>query len=341
MQRGLLSELISHVTFAGKMQAEMAVFEVEEATLPKIIRNLNCKIIIVTNVFRDQLDAYGEVDRTVKFISESIEDAPGARVIINNDDPKLQKIVQKYLKRTVTFGIDPQESKKFRYEGSHKSSSAALTASKIKINHDLSTSFKLESQQLSIQPPGIYNVYNALAAIGAARLSGVKAVDIKNGLEKTRPAFGRGEVIVKDKINYRLMLMKNPAGADQSLSLLAAASAQNLLLILNDRVADGRDVSWIWDADFEKINASGVKSIVCSGTRAEDMLLRIKYIMSSPETNDENAITDRKTRLTARLSNDFEEIHKQYKKDGIKNVFVMPTYTAMLAFRKYLSGENF
>jgi len=277
MRRGLLSQFIGKCDANGKLHYDVAVLEIEEATLPKVVEELNPQYIIFTNLYRDQLDAYGEIDRTRKMFAKALELSPGSIAIINSDDPRLKDLTAGLINREVKFSLHPDYILDFKYEGDRKFEKSDFQADKVKINEDLGTNFRVGEQEYVCASPGIYNVYNALAAIVAAKLMDVSVADIKKGLLLMKAPFGRGEVLKKNGITYRLLLAKNPAGLNLVFKLLLNTDNPNLILLLNDKIADGRDVSWIWDADFELLRAINPDPIIIGGTRAEDLLLRLKY----------------------------------------------------------------
>jgi UDP-N-acetylmuramyl tripeptide synthase len=170
--------------------------------------------------------------------------------------------------------------------------------------------------------PGLYNVYNALAAAALADALGATAEDIVAGLEGTQAAFGRAETVQVGGRELAILLVKNPAGANEVLRTLALDHEQlDVLAILNDRIADGRDVSWVWDADFEQL-AGSVRHVTCSGTRAAELALRLKYAGVAPERL--HVVPELERGLDAALA------------DGAGRLVALPTYTAMLALRELL-----
>jgi len=179
-----------------------------------------------------------------------------------------------------------------------------------------------EQALVALPLPGLYNVYNALAAAALTHALGACTQDIAGGLAATRAAFGRAETVRVDRRDLAILLIKNPAGANEVLRTLALDDGQHdVLAVLNDRIADGRDVSWVWDADFEAL-AGRVRRVTCSGTRAAELALRLKYAGVSPERLHVVPVLDRG--LDAAL------------RDGEGRLIALPTYTAMLALRELL-----
>lgn len=338
MSRGILSELINQTNFFGKLNFEFGIFEVEEATLPRIIDKLNPKIIAVTNLYRDQLDAYGEIDITRKYIRKAIEKSSNAKVILNADDPMVSTLTENLNNETYYFSLPEEYRKNIPYEGqfiiNNNQDPNTYKANNLKTKSDLSTNFTVENADIqlpiiNLASPGSYHVYNALCAIIIADILKFKPKAIENGVNNFKPAFGRGEIITtkknKNQIKYRLMLIKNPAGFSLNLKLLENAENLKLVILINDNIADGKDVSWLWDSEIENINKLKIKKLYLGGTRAKDMSVRLKYAMKSIPKD-------------LIIEEDFQKIINKTKEETEDNetIFVLPTYTAMLKFRKLL-----
>lgn len=308
LDNGLVSTLIAYPN------AQHYIFEVDEATLPNILHDISPKIIVLTNLFRDQLDRYGEVDTIAQKWLVVLKNTP-AHVIINADDPHLAFIGQ-HLKTTVTyFGLNntklflpkmqhatdtiycPNCGNRLIFSGVYYSHLGEWTCTHCSFN-------KPKTEKISTESPieGVYNRYNAAAARLVAKTLGLTA-----NLKNFSPAFGRMERIG----NKTILLSKNPTGFNESLRTVAASNKKGpVLLVLNDRIADGRDVSWIWDVDFEEY-----KNFVyyVMGDRALDMALRLKYA----------------------------DIHAEIVNDIPSDVcWILPTYSAMLEIRKKLTGKK-
>jgi len=354
MAIGIISELIKAANIFGMINVKYAIFEVEEATLPKIIKDINPKQIIVTNLYRDQLDAYGELDRTEKFIRDAIRQSPKARVLLNIDDPRVCKLTKNLPNETFYYGLDEENRKKFNYEGSMETidikdiqnTKNKIQATNIKINNDLTTSFILDDKLYQLNTPGIFHIYNVLAAIYAAKLYGIKEEKILYGVNTAPPAFGRGELIEKDGLKYKFLLIKNPVGFTLTLDLLKIIKRPNIIIILNDNIADGKDISWIWDANVEILLDIKPKLIILSGTRVEDMLLRIKYAIGQLTKLEHNIYWEKSNDITIILNKNIESLHTRTLRTLLKGdnkihaqAYVLPTYTAMLEFRKNLLGH--
>jgi UDP-N-acetylmuramyl tripeptide synthase len=340
MMRGIISTMIKS---PHKIPKESAlILEVEEGTMHKISKYIKPNYIIVTNVFRDQLDAYGEISRIRDFIKTGITNCEDATVIYNINDPLLREMMSQIENKKVPYGLSKELNSKFKYENLSKvESEDELAKCLIKfinsIDHVFSQTVTVQVENDAIQYElnltGIYNILNSLATFTLGMLKNIEIDKIVYSLEKVEPSFGRGERIIipanagrnKKQIEIRLFLAKNPAGYEQILEVLKnEPKSYNLpnckhVFVLNDNIADSRDVSWIWDIDFSKINLK-LPSVICSGVRAEDMALRLKYA----EVSKSYIVTP-----------DIEELIEDII-DNPSRYRVVCTYTAMIEFRKLL-----
>lgn len=348
LKRGLLSAFIAQSNPLGKLKSDFALFEVEEATLPKIVNEIKPNILIVTNLFRDQLDAYGEVNKTREYILNALKRCPETKVILNADDPMVRNLTEGLPNETHYFSLPKEYRKEVKYEKNGAVSKSIdekkiLTPSEIHLTKDLTTDFTVNSQKFSLKTPGYFHVYNGLAAIQAAFLAGVDYNKIKKGFEAFRPAFGRGEELIlkgwktstaeRTVWKFKVLLVKNPAGLSLTLEMLENLKDVNLLFILNDKIADGKDVSWIWDSKLEPLKNMQVNRIIISGLRANDMGLRVKYAFGKSYLENESKIFIRPNLRFA-----LRRVKKELPDGG--TIYVLPTYTAMNEFRKLL-GRKF
>ncbi|MBN1915632.1 DUF1727 domain-containing protein [Candidatus Dojkabacteria bacterium] len=347
LSRGILTLLLDKANLFGKLNYDYGIFEVEEGTFPRIADKLDASIVVVTNLFRDQLDVYGEIDKTKKYITDGIKKTPHAKVILNLNDPKVFQIGEEISNEKYYFGLDEKFLNEFAYEGKYLVENIdqiikkKLIATDIKLKKDLSTAFKVVSSKRTFtikrfSAPGFYNVYNSLASILTCSLEGVKTDVIVRSIEGFCPAFGRGEggeiSVGKRRINFKLLLIKNPAGFSITVKMLTRVRAKNIMIIINDNTADGKDVSWLWDAKIEQFNYYLPENIMISGSRAEDMLLRLKYAF-----DNFNAV---KTRV--KLKKDVEKALTEamnVAKPG-ETLYILPTYTAMLEVRRFLEKKT-
>ena len=338
--------------------ADLGLFEVDEGALPDISRRVRPQAICLGNLFRDQLDRYGELEHVAQGWRAAVLDLdPAAWTVVNADDPLLADIARGR-SEALRFGIDDRsvarerlphaaDSKYCRTCGAPYEYAAAyvghlgeyrcprchdarppldVSAENIELVGLEGSSFDLVTPQgarrVSIVLPGLYNVYNALAAAALALVLGASLDEVEAGLGRFRAAFGRFERIVAGERSVLLLLVKNPAGANEVVRTLVDAGAPvRLLIALNDEIADGRDVSWIWDVDFEPLIGT-LQELVASGERAEELALRFKYGGLDPE------------RITlVRDLGDALSYGLEATAPGDELV-VLPTYTAMLELRR-------
>jgi UDP-N-acetylmuramyl tripeptide synthase len=353
-----------------EQSGEEGLFEVDEAWLPKVSAALDPSLLVLGNLFRDQLDRYGEIERLAdEWAALEAARSGRSRFVLNADDPLVADLGRDEEERpregVAYFGIDdaaqalPELQHAFdakhcrrcghpyAYErafvghlghyscpncgAARPSPDVAATAIDLHGMDGSSVAVRHPGGELRLELPlpGLYNVYNALAAIAAALQLGVEPGRLAGSLAGVRAAFGRVETIDVEGRLLSILLVKNPAGANEVLrTLLLEASEQgslDLWLALNDRIADGRDVSWIWDADFELL-ADRVRRVTCAGTRAPEMALRLKYA-GWPE---ELIVVE--PGIEASLDRALEA------SDG--RLFALPTYTALLELRKLLSARG-
>src|SRR6186997_2126426 len=344
--------------------ADLGLFEVDEGAFPDIARRIRPQVVCLGNLFRDQLDRYGELEHIAERWRTAVADLdPAAWTVVNADDPLLADIARGRTE-ALRFGIDDPsvarerlphaaDSKYCRTCGAPYDYAAAyvghlgdyrcprchearppldVSARSIALSGLESSSFDLVTpegtRRVSVSLPGLYNVYNALAAASLSLVLGADLDDVEAGLGRFRAAFGRFERIVAGDRTVLLLLVKNPAGANEVVRTLVHAGAPGRILIaLNDEIADGRDVSWIWDVDFEPLIGS-LQELVVSGSRAQELALRFKYggldparIALIPDLGEALAYGVETTPAGGEL-------------------VVLPTYTAMLALRQIASEQG-
>src|SRR5579862_100098 len=292
--------------------AELGLFEVDEGALPEVARRLDPKALLLTNLFRDQLDRYGELELVAARWRATVEALPGTQLVVNGDDPQVGDLARLHDGARV-FGLDDptqarpslQHAADSKYclrcgtpydyaaayvghlgdyrcpRGDHARPPLEVAAREISLEGLERAAFRLDtpegSRRIELGLPGLYNVYNAVAAAALARSLGAGLDEITAGLERFSAAFGRFErVSVGDK-GILLLLIKNPAGANEVVrTLVDGGLPQTLVVGLNDEIADGRDVSWIWDVDFEPL-LSGLERLIVTGSRAAELALRFRY----------------------------------------------------------------
>jgi UDP-N-acetylmuramyl tripeptide synthase len=363
MTRGIASALLFESNLFGtRMQSDIAVFEIDEATMAQAMPYVKPGIVVVNNLFRDQLDRYGELDKTAAIIGRSIKGFTNLTVLLNADDPLVASLAGYVDGRVEYFGVNSTDIKavssaamdskdcvncghelkyKNRYFG-HLGiwECPNCKNARPKLNHGADNvvihpgssefSLNLAGEELKIKIPltGLYNVYNALAAAGAAKIACCAGPATIHALGNFAAAFGRMELVEKDGKKAMLLLVKNPTGASQSLSaVLADGLPKKIVMALNDNFADGTDVSWIWDIDIESQNTKDV-TFYATGIRSEDMALRLKYA----EIPTENV----------KYYKDIKECTKQALNDAATGevVYILPTYTALMEVRSMFESEN-
>jgi UDP-N-acetylmuramyl tripeptide synthase len=359
LRSGVTSALLS------TKNADLGLFEVDEAALPEVARRVRPRALCLGNLFRDQLDRYGELEHVAERWRVVVQGLSSEAVlVVNGDDPQVGDLVRER-QGSVVFGLDdPRHAvpellhaadskwclrcgRPYEYAAAyvghlgdyrcpacgHARPPLDVVAREIELRGLEGVDFTLEARdetrRVKLSVPGLYNVYNALAAASLSLALGASLDEIVSGLAGFGAAFGRFERIVVGDRTVLVLLVKNPAGANEVVRTLVAGGAPKLaVLALNDEIADGRDVSWIWDVDWEPL-LQGLERVVVTGGRAAEMALRCKY-----GGFDEDAIEvvpeldlalDRGLELTAAGA----------------ELVVLPTYTAMLALREIVADRGF
>ena len=367
---GITAEFTANSTLSGKPKKQYAIIECDEGALHKVVPLIKPKVIVVTNLFRDQLDRYGEVMHTLEAIRKGIELVPDTTLCLNADCSLTASLGTDFPGKVVYYGInvpsddvDPDTLSDAKYcikcgteykydfhtyahlgsfycpECGYKRPEPDIAVTSIEKFSANGTSVQIKlptdsgettTKKVQIGLPALYNVYNAIAAIGAFEAAGLNRGHILKFLASVHSTFGRMETFNYKDTDIQMILVKNPAGCNQALSYLSSLDSDYVAVFcLNDKTADGHDISWIWDADHEKVTKDPhCKHIYVSGTRAEDMEVRLKYGDASEE--DITLVEDNNTLI------DIVTTH------GLP-VFVLPNYTSMLALRSVLgsaTGKN-
>ncbi len=332
IKRGIISSIIEEASWFGGFKQNYAVFEVDEAYAPIVAKAINPpNILVALNIFRDQLDRFAELDKTYNYIEDAARYS--AHVIVNIDDPLLRKITKLH-KSVTSFGAAtdirkqlPSDEDLHGNEAYREITTSDIQLYKTQRNND-QEQIEIRSDDRNIKFSsrliGIHNSINLTAVYSTLNNLGFSDEQFKVSASKAVPAFGRGEIINIDGQEVILMLVKNPAGFNQTLSTLRADNMSPSLIGINDKLADGRDVSWLWDIDFENLLDAEGEEIICSGTRAEDMALRLKYAQTSSEV----------------IFNIKSALDKLTEIKTVSPKAVVATYTAMLEIRKQLSSKT-
>lgn len=356
---GVTAEFAVHSTLTGRCRYSHALIESDEAALKFISKYVDAKVIVYTNVFRDQLDRYGEVTHTRDLIASGIQKAPGAVLCLNADCSLTASLGWDVPNKTVYFGLENISSNAVpsvsdaphclrcgaryayrRYTFAHlgdwycpacgaqrPAPDMAVESVEALSGGGSAVTMKTPEGTVSfdLALPALYNVCNAAAALTAARTMGWDMDICCAALADFGAVFGRMEQLTVGETSVRIVLVKNPAGCDRALEFLASQSEDVLpIFCLNDNAADGTDVSWIWDADYESLLAARqYASIGVYGVRAQDMRLRLKYAGA-----DDAAIT---------VYDTADDLAAAVQKAG-KPVVLLPNYTSMLTVRDKLSA---
>jgi UDP-N-acetylmuramyl tripeptide synthase len=357
------ANLVSGVASAllAARDAQLGLFEVDEGALPEVTRRVRPKALLLGNLFRDQLDRYGELELVAARWRDAVAALPHAQLVVNGDDPQVGALARPGGR---VFGVDDpsvarpalQHAADSKYclrcgtaydyaaayvghlgdyrcpNCGHARPPLDVTARDIELRGLDGAAFALAAPEgetrIELRLPGLYHVYNALGAASLALALGSSLDDVREGLARFSAAFGRFERIAIGGRRVLMLLTKNPAGANEAIRTLVEGAAPSVAVIaLNDAIADGRDVSWIWDVDFEPLLA-GLDRLVATGSRAAELALRFAYggldrdrIEVVPSLD---AALDRGLELTA--------------EDG--ELTILPTYTAMLALRHTLAERG-
>jgi UDP-N-acetylmuramyl tripeptide synthase len=377
MAGGIATTLLAATRSNGAVAGELGLFEVDELWLASLAEQLQPRAILLANLFRDQLDRYGELET----IAERWEEAlcqQQAQLVLNCDDPSIADLGRGRA-GVLYFGVEDDslalagmahaaDAKHCRRCGApyvfdaiylghlghyhcpscgHSRPTPAITATDVQLEGVRAARFTLRTPEgqasVALALPGLYNVYNALAAAALASALEIPLEKIVAGLTATKAAFGRAETVTLElpiassgeprtsdtRRELRILLVKNPAGANEVLRTLALEPGEHDLLgVLNDHIADGRDVSWIWDADFELL-AGRIRLATCSGTRAADLAARLKYAGVNPA----------RIRVQESLATALDEASTAGPDAG-SPLYALPTYTAMLSLRELLVARG-
>jgi len=336
---GIASSMLLRSNILGKINKDFAILEIDENTLPLILKEINNPdFIIILNLFRDQLDRYGEVNTISKKWTEALRNLDKrSTLILNADDPQVAFLGKSNL-NALYFGLGsknktemtqhasdstycPNCGEKLIYNSIYFSHLGDWICKKCNYKHPQKTFTSSQHYPLS----GVYNEYNINAAVLLAQTLGFSKERTTSSLKSFKPAFGRQEILNINGKKVQIFLSKNPTSFNESLKTITDLNARNLLIVLNDRIPDGCDVSWIWDVDFEDFSCS-FTNITLSGDRTYDIGLRLKYAQFDKFEVEAN--------LTRAMDIAFDKTSKN------ETLYILPTYSAMLEVRKILTGKK-
>lgn len=361
---GITAAFVQEQRWRIRPEAQVAILETDEATMPRASEEVRPRVILVTNFFRDQLDRYGELSTTVQFVARGIDHlAENGTLVLNADDPQVaylgtgrHPVVYYGLdgdgQAVTAGGYDAMDARFCPHCGSaltytrqfyahlghyacercgwRRPTPDVVVTEWSRVEESATLMIQGMPHRVSWRMPGIYNLYNEAAAVAAALALGISAEATEARMASFQPAFGRMERVSVEGTTLWLALVKNPVGFNQVLGAMAeeTESSRTVLLVINDRYADGRDVSWLWDVDFEHWLAPlGIQRWYVSGIRARDMAVRLKYAGVPAE----RVVTGES--IAAMLDRAMHET-------GAGTLYVLPTYTAMLEVRQRLTERG-
>lgn len=350
MQQGVTAAFVLAAGLNGKLDADYACIEADEASAVYIVPALHPDRLVLTNLFRDQLDRYGELDTSMELLKKAMKQETDLKILVNGDDPLLVYLAQQKGSAYDTYGISdaayaqgktnevregrfckccgsPLEYEYFYYGqlGCYHCSSCGFArpdirfaASKISLEHGIS--FWTGADQIETDYNGFYNIYNILAVYGMLQLEKIEPVYLQKVLKQYQPQNGRMEQFHAGDTRIILNLAKNPIGFNQNIAaVLEAEGEKNLIVVIQDQAADGKDISWLWDVDFEKLNVPEIRSVTACGIRRLDLLVRLKY-----------------AQIEAQQEADLEKAIEQKIEEHCENLYVLVNYTALLPARRIL-----
>ena len=362
MMNGITTEFAMNSTTGGKPKKEYALLECDEAAFKTVSKYVDAECVLATNVFRDQLDRYGEITHTLNNIKIGIQNSKNAVVCLNADCSMTASLREEIDNDIVLYGVNLPIYKKhikessdapycihckheYEYEyvtfghlGKYKCPNCGYERPEPDVavtdvfvsdadHSEIEISLKGEKRRAVINLPGGYNIYNAVAAVTVSDVMGFSPDTAVSALSTFECGFGRMEKFMLEDTETRMILIKNPAGCNQVLNFLSNINEKTLFVVcLNDNYADGRDISWIWDVDFESLMniEENLTGILVSGIRADEMAMRFKYA----------GIPEEKIRVIK----DYEKLIEEFTSQDAP-VYIMPTYTAMMDLRAIVSKK--
>ncbi len=368
MLMGVAAAFVLSASPGGRLDADNAVIEIDEASTVRVFPHFKPDVCVLTNLFRDQLDRYGEIDITMDLLRKAFDMAPEMRIVVNGDDSLSTYLAQESGHPLVTYGISEQVpgAQGHAAGGTHEIREGQFCKrcgnrleyrfyhySQLGVYHCPSCGFGrpeidydachislkdglcfdvaerspdqgARKKALSIRANyrGFYNIYNILACYAAVRTAGIPTDHFGSMLDAYNPENGRNEQFRIGPAKVLLNLAKNPAGFNQNISsVMEDTSPKDLIIVINDNAQDGRDISWLWDVDFDRLCDGSIRSITVSGLRCQDMRLRLKYVS-----------------IHADLIEDVKSAIEQRLKDGCGNLYVLVNYTALYSTHNILKA---
>lgn len=350
MLNGVVSAFVLSAKMNGHLDADYACIEIDEASTVRVFPHFKPDYMVLTNLFRDQLDRYGEIDITMNLLSKAMKMAPDMKLLVNGDDSLSTFLAQENDNSYSTYGISEQVfqeqdsneiregrfckrcGEKMEYNFYHysqlgdyycpkcgfKRPQPDFDASEIDMSDGLA--FRVNNFSVKANYRGFYNIYNILAVYGAASLAGVALENFNQILGDYTPQFGRNELFEINGTKVMLNLAKNPAGFNQNIgAVMTDAAPKDIIILINDNSQDGTDVSWLWDVDFDRLKNANAASITVSGIRCQDMRLRLKYVD-----------------IPSQLEPDMEKAIREKIESGTNNLYLLVNYTGLYATHNIL-----
>ncbi len=359
MLGGIATTFAQACNIFGTFKADYAVLEIDEASARRVFKHIKPDYMLITNLFRDQLDRYGEIDITVDFLNEAIDMADNLKLILNGDDPLTAQFGEG--REAYYFGIseqvlpqidetkegrfcakcgEEQEYNYFHYSqlGDYYCPHCGNKRPNIDFpatNVDLSSSmkFRVGDRDIDVNYRGFYNIYNILAVYSALNVMGIDTKDFNGILSDYKPQIGRMELIPLGGKPCILNLAKNPAGFNQAIqTVLLDKRRKDVIVAINDLANDGRDVSWLWDVDFDKLSEANLSTLTTTGIRLYDISLRFKYA----DMKIDNITNDMKSALKKCVDNPDSEVCYVL----VNYTALYPTQTTMLNLQKELGTKE-
>lgn len=351
MVQGIVSTFLS--AHGKKGHKKFAVLEIDEASLSKVTRYIKPKLFVFTNIFRDQMDRYGEIYTTYQMILDGAAQAPEATILANGDSPIFNS--KDTPNPRIYYGFNHQaDHEQFAHPNTDgvlcphcqhilhykmityanlgkyycpncefKRPELAYQLTQLGEMTNVSSVFTVDEESYKIEVGGLYNIYNALTAAAVGQHYGVSPEKIRLGLGYDEKVFGRQEVITIGSKKCTLVLVKNPVGLNQVIDTITLSPNDfSLVCLLNANYADGIDVSWIWDGSYEHLTKRAIPQVLTGGDRREDMTFRLQVAGLAEETIHECANLD--------------DVIAQIPQLPTEEVYILATYTAVLQLRQKL-----